>query len=90
MSMIINISELLSTTEKTESYSVPLECNAFNIHGQDYRIIEKAPVELTIKNTGVRTISIDGRVKVVVVFHVTDVLPVYLRILTLRFIRNWI
>ena len=47
--MIINISELLSTTEKTESYSVPLECNAFNIHGQDYRIIEKAPVELTIK-----------------------------------------
>lgn len=64
--MIINISELLSTTEKTEHYSVPLECNAFNIHGQDYRIIEKAPVELTIKNTGVRTISIDGRVKVVV------------------------
>lgn len=64
--MIINISELLSTTEKTENYSVPLECDAFSIQGQDYRIIEKALVELTIKNTGVRTISIDGKVRLVV------------------------
>lgn len=64
--MIINISELLSTTEKTENYSVPLECDAFHIHGQDYPIASKEPVALTITNIGERSVSIDGKVKVIV------------------------
>ena len=42
--MIINISELLSATEKKEHYTVPLEKDDFRIQGRRYPIISKSPV----------------------------------------------
>ena len=54
--MIINISELLSATEKKEHYTVPLEKDDFRIQGRRYPIISKSPVEIDIINQGERKI----------------------------------
>lgn len=64
--MIINISELLSTTAKSESYSIPIEMEHIQINGRTYEITHKAPAALTITNTGERKISIEGHMDVVV------------------------
>ena len=64
--MIINISELLSTTGKSETYSVPVEAEKLLIHGQHYEFAHKEPVKLTVANIGIKEISIDGIIKVVV------------------------
>lgn len=63
--MIINISEILSTAKKSETYSVPIEMDAFVMNGDSFSLIEKAPVALTITNIGNREISIQGHIDVV-------------------------
>ncbi|HIT07153.1 MAG TPA: DUF177 domain-containing protein [Candidatus Scybalocola faecipullorum] len=64
--MIINISELLSATEKKEHYTVPLEKDDFRIQGRRYPIISKSPVEIDIINQGERKICVDAKVSLVV------------------------
>ena len=63
--MIINISEILSTAKKSETYSVPIEMDAFVMNGDSFALTEKAPVALTITNIGNREISIQGHIDVV-------------------------
>lgn len=63
--MIINISEILSTAKKSETYSVPIEMDAFVMNGDSFALIKKAPVALTISNIGNREISIQGHIDVV-------------------------
>ncbi|MBS5523665.1 MAG: DUF177 domain-containing protein [Clostridiales bacterium] len=63
--MIINISEILSTARKSESYSVPIETEAFVMGGESYPFQSKEPVALTITNMGNKEISIVGHIGVV-------------------------
>lgn len=64
--MVINISEIISTTGKAETYSVNIDMDTLDMNGNHYAFIEKAPVTLTIANTGNRMISMEGNIKTVV------------------------
>lgn len=63
--MIINISEILSTAKKSESYSIPIEMDEFCLAGDTYTFKSKEPVTLTITNMGNREISIVGHIDAV-------------------------
>lgn len=63
--MIINISEILSTPRKSESYSVPIEMETFALSEASYPFTEKDPVALTVANIGSREISITGKIHVI-------------------------
>lgn len=63
--MIINISEILSTAKKSESYSIPIEMDEFCLSGDTYTFKSKEPVTLTITNMGNREISIVGHIDAV-------------------------
>ena len=60
--MIINISEILSTPKKSESYSIPLEMDAFEMNSVRYPFLSREPVSLTIANTGNREIALTGHI----------------------------
>lgn len=62
--MIIDISEIISTSGKTESYSVPIDSEVFKLNGQSYRYEHKSPVTLTITNTGTREVLLTGHIDV--------------------------
>lgn len=63
--MVINISEIISTTGKSESYTVPIEMESFDVNGNSYSFASKAPVVLTVSNTGNREILIEGHIEAV-------------------------
>ena len=63
--MIINISEILSTAKKSETYSVPIQLDDFTMNGDRYAMVSKEPVTLTITNIGNREVSIQGHIDVV-------------------------
>jgi len=64
--MVINISEIISTTGKSETYTVGIDMNTLDMNGMHYPFIKKSPVTLTVANTGNREISIDGVIEAVV------------------------
>lgn len=64
--MVINISEIISTTGKAETYSVNIDMDTLNMNGTAYPFVKKTPVALTIANTGNREITIDGRIDAVI------------------------
>ena len=64
--MIINISEIISTTAKTEFFTVPLDMDTIQVNHTEYALDEKEPVELVISNTGNREVHITGHMHVVV------------------------
>lgn len=63
--MVINISEMISTTGKTETYSADIAMDTFLMNGTEYNFIKKTPVIMTIANTGNRELTIDGSIDVV-------------------------
>lgn len=67
--MLIDLSELLSHVDKTLNLSVDLEMERFVTRRNDYPIIDKQPVQLTIA-------GIDGKkVEISAEFEVTLVIP---------------
>lgn len=63
--MLINISEILSTTSKSESFTAQIEMAYFMLHGDKYDFEQKEPVELVITNIGNREILLEGCIHVV-------------------------
>ncbi len=67
--MLINISELLSTTSKVLNKEVPIEMENYHHEGIAYTFAEKSPVVITVSNIGERAIHLDGH------FHVALNIP---------------
>lgn len=63
--MIIDISEIISTRDKTEQYSVPIDMASIDIKGTTYAFKEKEPVTLELTNNGNNQILIKGHISVV-------------------------
>lgn len=63
--MLINISEIISTTDKSESYSVNLERKSISIEGLTYAFAEISPISLTVTNIGEKELLIEGHCKLV-------------------------
>jgi uncharacterized protein len=58
--MFINISELISTPMKTEVFRVPVEMEDYTLHGEHFPFREKGTLVLTVSNTGIRKVHLDG------------------------------
>lgn len=58
--MLIDLSELLSHDGKTRKLSIEIEMDTFITKDNQYRIVDKHPVELELTNIGKRKILIDA------------------------------
>ena len=63
--MVINISEIISTTGKSEQYTVPLEMEQVSMNGILCTFASKQPVELIVTNTGNREVLVEGHVEAI-------------------------
>ena len=50
--MLINMTDVFTEEEKSVVKEVPLELTSICFQGEDFRILEKSPVTLTLTNTG--------------------------------------
>lgn len=60
MSMFINISELISTPLKTETFTVPVDMDFYELQGDRFPFREKGKLILTISNAGNRKVHLEG------------------------------
>ncbi len=58
--MVINISELLSTSSKTEKFQVPVSLDTFVINGESFPLSTDHDFDLTLSNVGTRKIHLQG------------------------------
>lgn len=58
--MFINISELISTPLKTETYEVPVDMEVYTLNGDDFPFREKSKLLLTVSNCGTRKVHLEG------------------------------
>ncbi len=61
--MLVNLSDVLTSTGKVESTTVPLEMTEFTSRLGVFSITEKFPVEFTFTNIGVDKAKVEGSVK---------------------------
>ncbi|MBQ2276896.1 MAG: DUF177 domain-containing protein [Lachnospiraceae bacterium] len=59
--MLINLSDILSVPEKEEHLFVELEFSKITFHGEEYSIVEKQPMELTLVNLGNQRLHLIGK-----------------------------
>lgn len=59
--MFINISELISTPLKTETFNVPVDMEVYEWQGEHFPFREKGELILNLSNAGVRKIHLEGR-----------------------------
>lgn len=64
--MLIDLSPLLSTEGKVLKLSVPIERDTVSAYGMTYPFVRKAPVELTLANTGKKQIRLEARLDVTI------------------------
>lgn len=58
--MFINISELISTPLKTETFEVPVDMETFELNGDYFPFRKKGKLILTVANAGNRKVHLDG------------------------------
>lgn len=58
--MIINISELLSTSLKTEKHQVPVTLDSFMLNGETFPLTTDRTFDLTLSNVGTRKVLLQG------------------------------
>ncbi len=63
--MLVNLSDVLTTTGKVENTTVALEMTDFTSKLGTFSIIEKSPVEFTFTNIGVDKAKVEGSVKLI-------------------------
>ena len=59
--MLINISELISTPFKTETFNVPVDMEVYELNGERFPFKEKSELVLTVSNIGNRKVHLEGR-----------------------------
>ena len=59
--MLINISELISTPLKSETFEVPVTMEFYELSGDRFPFREKGSLLLTVANTGSRKLHLNGR-----------------------------
>ena len=62
--MLINMTDVFTEEEKSVVKEVPLELTSICFPGEDFRILEKSPVTLTLTNTGQGRASIEAEAAV--------------------------
>ena len=62
--MLINMTDVFTEEEKSVVKEVPLELTSICFQGEDFRILEKSPVTLTLTNTGQGRASIEAEATV--------------------------
>ncbi len=62
--MLVNLSDVLTSTGKVENTTVPLEMNDFTSKLGSFLITEKTPVAFTFTNIGVDKAKVEGSVKI--------------------------
>jgi uncharacterized protein len=62
--MLISLSEIMTTTDKVEKISVPIEMETFDYQGSSYRFVRKDPVDLTITNLNNKRVMIEASTKI--------------------------
>ena len=58
--MFINISELISTPLKAESFTVPVDMEVYEWQGEHFPFREKGELILNLSNAGVRKVHLEG------------------------------
>lgn len=58
--MLISLSEIMTTRDKVENISAPIEMDRFEFQGDSYEFAKKDPVNLIITNMGNRVVMIEG------------------------------
>lgn len=58
--MFINISELISTPLKTETFTVPVDMDYYELQGDRFQFREKGKLILTVSNAGNRKVHLEG------------------------------
>lgn len=61
--MFINISELISTPFKTETFNVPVDMEVYELNGERFPFKEKSELVLTVSNIGNRKVHLEGHWK---------------------------
>ena len=64
--MQINISEIISTDYKVQTFNPEIEMEAFCLDGERYNFIRKSPVELKAQNEGHSVVNFSGHVDVTI------------------------
>ena len=60
--MQINISEIISTDYKVQTFNPEIEMEVFCLDGERYNFIRKSPVELKAQNEGHSVVNLSGHV----------------------------
>ena len=61
--MLINISELISTPLKTETFKVPVDMEVYELNGDQFPFLEKSELVLTVSNMGNRKVHLEGHLE---------------------------
>ena len=64
--MQINISEIISTDYKVQTFNPEIEMEVFCLDGERYNFIRKSPVELKAQNEGHSVVNLSGHVDVTI------------------------
>ena len=64
--MLINISEIISTSSKSESYDIPLEAEWFYFDGVKCSVHGETPLYMTVSNSGERKVKLSAQMDAVV------------------------
>ena len=64
--MQINISEIISTDYKVQTFNPEIEMEVFCLDGERYNFIRKSPVELRAQNEGHSVVNLSGHVDVTI------------------------
>ena len=64
--MQINISEIISTDYKVQTFNPEIEMEVFCLDGERYNFIRKSPVELKAQNEGHSVVNFSGHVDVTI------------------------
>jgi uncharacterized protein len=62
--MLISLSEIMTTRNKVERITVPIEIEAFQLQGVSYEFARKDPVSLTITNLGDKRVMLEGETNI--------------------------
>lgn len=67
--MIISLSEIMSTRDKVENISAPIEMDTFDYQGNAYKFSKKDVVKLVITNLGNRKVMIEAKANISLILN---------------------
>lgn len=62
--MLINLSEILSSSGKVEHKEAPIELKSFKLEGSEYEFALKTPVKFSFTNTGKKKVLIEAKINI--------------------------